>query len=66
MYSNCTIVKKRNFIIYHFLVKRKPHERIHLLITASLNIYQTKKYSNSNENKTLRKTDETIWKSPPF
>ena len=32
-----------NFIIYHFLVKSKPHERIDLLITASVNIYQTKK-----------------------
>ena len=38
-----------HFIIYHFLVKRKPHERIDLLITTSVNIYQTKK-SNSNEN----------------
>ena len=34
--------RKRNFIIYHFLVKSKPHERIDLLITASVNIYQTK------------------------
>ena len=41
--------RKRNFIIYHFLVKRKPHERIDLLITTNVNIYQTKK-SNSNEN----------------
>ena len=31
-----------NFIIYHFLVKSKPHERIDLMITASVNIYQTK------------------------
>ena len=30
-------------ISYHFLVKSKPHERIDLLITASVNIYQTKK-----------------------
>ena len=29
--------------IYHFLIKRKPHERIDLLITASVDIYQTKK-----------------------
>ena len=36
-------VRKRNFIIYHFLVKSKLHERIDLLITASVNIYQTKK-----------------------
>ena len=34
---------KRNFIIYHFLVKSKPHEKIDLLITTSVNIYQTKK-----------------------
>ena len=40
-----------NFIICHFLVESKPYERIDLLITASINIYQTKKkYSNSNEN----------------
>ena len=32
-------------ISYHFLVKSKPHERIDLLITASVNIYQTKKVS---------------------
>ena len=35
--------RKRNFIIYYFLVKSKPHEIIDLLITASVNIYQTKK-----------------------
>ena len=35
--------RKRNFIIYHFLVESKPRERIDLLITASMNIYQTKK-----------------------
>ena len=35
--------RKRNFIIYHFLVESKPHERIDLLITASMKIYQTKK-----------------------
>ena len=51
--------------MYHFLVKSKPHERIDLLITASVNIYQAKKYSNSNENMLfVRKTDETIWKLP--
>ena len=32
-----------NFIMYHFLEKSKPHERIDILITASANIYQTKK-----------------------
>ena len=34
--------RKINFI-YHFLVESKPHERIDLLITASVNIYPTKK-----------------------
>ena len=34
--------RKRNFI-YHFLVKNKPHEKIDLLITASVNIYKRKK-----------------------
>ena len=29
--------------MYHFLVKSKPHERIDLLITTSVNIYETKK-----------------------
>ena len=56
--------RKRNFIRYYFLVKSKPHERIDLLITASVNIYQTKE-QNSNSNGNLpRKTDETIWKPP--
>ena len=62
--------KKIHISIYHFLVECKPHERIDLLITASMNIYETKKgkkkYSNSNENILFcRKTDKTIWK-PPF
>ena len=30
---------KRNFIIHHFLVESKPHERKDLLIGASINIY---------------------------
>ena len=34
--------RKRNFIIYHLLVEIKPHKRTDLLITASVNIYQTK------------------------
>ena len=42
--------RKRNFIINHFLAESKPHERIGLLITASVNIYQKRKYSNSIEN----------------
>ena len=29
-------------ISYHFLVQSKPHERIDLLITTYVNIYQTK------------------------
>ena len=39
------------------------HERVDLLITASMNIYHTKTmYSNSNENMLFwRITDETIW-----
>ena len=37
------VKRKRNFIIYHFVVKRKPYERIDQLITTSVNIYQTKK-----------------------
>ena len=32
-------------ISYHFLVKSKSHERVHLLITTRVNIYQTKKSS---------------------
>ena len=48
--------RKRNFIIYHFLVESKPHRRIDIFITASVNIYQTKKqYFNSNENFSERK-----------
>ena len=34
--------KKTNFILCHFLVKSKPHERIDLLITANVNIYKKK------------------------
>ena len=42
--------RKRNFIIHHFLVERVNlliHERVDLLITASVNIYQIKKEKNS-------------------
>ena len=50
------------FLIYHFLVKGKARERIDLLITASVNIYQTK---NSNEKILFwRKTDKKIWYPP--
>ena len=45
-------------MICHFLVKSKPHERIDLLITTSVNIYQTKKYP------IVIKTGEAIWKPP--
>ena len=59
-------MRKKNSIIYPFLVKSEPHERIDLLITESINFYQIKKYSNSNENMLfLRETDETI-SNPPF
>ena len=43
LYLKSMSKRKINFIIYHFLVKSKPLERINLLITASVNIYQTKK-----------------------
>ena len=39
--------RKRNSIIYHFLVESKPHERIDLLITAIMSTYQTKKEKKS-------------------
>ena len=38
--------RKRNFL---YLVKSKPHERLDLLLTISVNIYQTKKF-HSNKN----------------
>ena len=38
---------ERNFIIYHFLIESRPHERTDLLITVSVNIYQTKKIKKS-------------------
>ena len=34
---------RRKEISYHFLVKSKTHGRTDLLITASVNIYETKK-----------------------
>ena len=36
-------LRARGKEIYHFLVESKPHEKIDLLITASMNICQTKK-----------------------
>ena len=42
-YSKKCEYEERNFIIYHFLVKSKPQERIDLLITTSVSFYQTKK-----------------------
>ena len=41
-YLKIRVRKKKNFILHHFLVKSKAHERIDPLITASVNIYQTK------------------------
>ena len=38
-----TRVRGKEISWYHFLVKSKPHERTDPLITASMNIYQTKK-----------------------
>ena len=57
---------KRNFIIYHSLVKRKPHEKNRSIDYSKCEYLPDKKvYSNSNENMLfLRKTDETIWKHP--
>ena len=43
--------------MHHFPVKSKPHERIDLLNTASVNTYQTKI-------PIVVKTDETTWKLP--
>ena len=59
-------MRKRNFMIYHFLIESNPHERVDLLITANVNICQTKKkYSNSNKNMLFwRKNNDTIWKPP--
>ena len=39
--------RKRKFIINQFLVENKPHERIDLLITTSMNIYQRKRRKKS-------------------
>ena len=52
--------------MYHVEVESRPHERIDLLITASVNIYQTKKqYSNNNENFSERKMMKQF-ETPPF
>ena len=40
LYLKTRVRQKENS--YHFLIKCKPHERIDLLIKASVNIYQTK------------------------
>ena len=66
--------RKRNFMIHHFLVESKPHERLDILITVSVNIYQTKKekkYSNSNENmlsegKLMKQFETPFLREPPF
>ena len=53
-------------MIYHFVVKSKPHKRMDLLIRASEYLPDKKKYSNGNGNMLFfKKSDETIWK-PPF
>ena len=54
MEMEINVCNNKNFTD-HFLVEIKPHERIDLLITASMNIYQTKKKKRkksieSNEN----------------
>ena len=59
-------IRVRGKTIYYFLVKSKPHERTDLLITASMNTNQTKTPIVMKTCFFLRKTDETIWKSPPF
>ena len=43
IYLKIKVKRKRNFITYHFLVESKPHERVDLLITATENIYLTRK-----------------------
>ena len=64
-------LRARGKEIYHFLVESKPHEKIDLLITASMNICQTKKRKKIipivmktcfSEKK--KKTDETVWNPP--
>ena len=42
LYLKIRVKGKEIFVIYYFLVKSKPHERTDLLITANVNIYQTK------------------------
>ena len=59
-------IRVRGKTIYYFLAKSKPHERTDLLITASMNINQTKTPIVMKTCFFLRKTDETIWKSPAF
>ena len=56
---------KRNFIIYHFLVK--SHKRIDLLIIASMYIYQTKKKKHSNSNENMKQFGNPLpfLKEPP-
>ena len=55
-------------ILYHFLVESKPHERIDLLITASMNIYQTKKRSIPILMKACFSEEKLIkqFEKPPF
>ena len=57
-----------SYLIYHFLVESKPHERIDLLITASMNIYQTKKRSIPILMKACFSEEKLIkqFEKPPF
>ena len=71
-------LRARGKEIYHFLVESKPHEKIDLLITASMNIYQTKKekkiipivmktcFSEKKKQKKLMKQFGTPHPPPPF
>ena len=58
--------RKRNLIIYHFLVKSKSHERVHLLITTRVNIYQTKKSSRKWKDAFLKENWWSNLETPLF
>ena len=59
-------------MIYHFLVKSKPHERIDLLIATSVNIYLTKKNpivmkTCFSEGKLMKQFGNSLFlRGPPF
>ena len=60
--------------MYHFLLKGKPHQRIDLLITTSVNIYKTKKnpivmkicFSEGKLMKQFRNPPPPLSKRTPF